>query len=720
MPRVPVYEGPSVRPTPLRTEQSIRAPEAAFGGATAQAFQQVGKDIGQVASLLDRRAEERGKEDAELAAWNAYTSASAEQQKLFYQGDNAIYNRRGGNALGSSNEAALELRRIGDETSKTLTSPHAQQQFQKLWARNQDSEMGAVSRHEAGQRREYADQTVAGAVANSTNAASLRFNDPGEVDNQMQIGELAIRANTKGLPPEQVNSQVTTFRSGVHKAVVLRMATDNPLAANEYYKSHADDFTADDNVALQRTLAPSVKRAEARTEADTIIKDVTRTQLTAPGTVHSAIESVESNGKQTAVSSAGNYGVMQINDVSGKEAADALGIPWDAAKARSDEGYNRQLGRKYFDIQMDKYGNRTLALAAYNAGGGKVDEWIKQFGDPRNGAISDAAWAAKIPFAETRQYVARVEGKIGAGSDNVDLTEAHRLNQERNGNDPEKMDAVDSDISKESNRREAARRDREQGALKTAFDHVNSGGSVSALSAEVVANLPVGRLADLEARERSLQRGKEPPENPTEYERLTMLASTDFAKFQAEKASDWEKVLPAAQVRHFVDLKFRIEQGDLKEAARGADLRKGLSIAKPLLTAANIDTTPKEGSDNAKRYAAFGTALLERMEAFKDKEQRKPTDAEVHAMAGELLLPGRLDINWGFDKDVRAFEITPDTGKQVYLPYKEIPADVKTSITLKLGERGKDEKLVEQIYAAVLRGDRDGMLKLLQPPAPAS
>jgi len=715
VPRVPQYEGPQVRPTPLRAEQSIRAPEAAFGGATAQAFQQVGKDIGQVASLLDRRAEEHGKEDAELAAFNAYSAASAEQQKLFYEGDTAIYRRRGAQAMGSTNEAAVELKRIGEDTGKGLTSPYAQEQFSKLWSRHQNSEMGAVSRHEAGQRQEFRDQTVAGVVATSQNQAVLRYNDEGEVNSQIGLAEVAIRANTKGLPPEQVTAQVLTMRSGIQKAVVLRMATDNPLAANEYYKAHADAFTADDNVALQRTLAPTVKRAEARTEATNIITEVTKTQQTAPSNVHGAIETVESGGKQNAVSSAGNYGVMQINDVSGKEAADALGVAWDPAKARSDEGYNRQLGRKYFDIQMDKYGgNRTLALAAYNAGGGNVDKWIKEFGDPRNGAISDAAWAAKIPFAETRQYVAKVEGKIGTGGDNVDLTEAHRLNRERNGNDPEKMDAVDSDISKESNRREAARRDREQGALKTAFDHVNSGGSVSALSAEVIASLPVGRLADLEARERSLLRGKEPPENPTEYERLTLLASTDFAKFQAEKASDWEKVLPPAQVRHFVDLKFRIEQGDLKEAAKGADLRKGLSIAKPLLTAANIDTTPKEGSDNAKRYAAFGTALLERMETFKDKEQRKPTDAEITAMAQDLLLPGRLRDTGLFWTDPKSlsFEVTPEDRDKFYVEFADIPKTEKERISLRLGSRASNE-LVEQIYAAYRRNDKAEAQRLL-------
>jgi hypothetical protein len=181
---------------------------------------------------MDRRVQEQGREDAELAAFNAYTQASMETQKLFYEGDNSIYNRRGGQAIGAANEAAVELRRIGEETAKTLASPHAKQNFEKLWMRQQDSELGAVSRHEAGQRREFRDQTTAGMLATSTNLATLRYNDPAEVGNQIEIGTLAIRANAKGLPPEQVNAQVLNFTSGIHRAVTLRQMMDNPLAAD--------------------------------------------------------------------------------------------------------------------------------------------------------------------------------------------------------------------------------------------------------------------------------------------------------------------------------------------------------------------------------------------------------------------------------------------------------------------------------------------------------
>jgi soluble lytic murein transglycosylase len=54
---------------------------------------------------------------------------------------------------------------------------------------------------------------------------------------------------------------------------------------------------------------------------------------------------------------------------------------------------------------MEKYGGReVLALAAYNAGEGKVDEWAA--GASANGERFNAA--DHIPFAETRHYVETV------------------------------------------------------------------------------------------------------------------------------------------------------------------------------------------------------------------------------------------------------------------------------------------------------------------------
>ncbi len=56
----------------------------------------------------------------------------------------------------------------------------------------------------------------------------------------------------------------------------------------------------------------------------------------------------------------------------------------------------------------NSYGSYPLAVAAYNAGPGNVNKWLRANGDPRTGAISWVDWIERIPIFETKNYVARV------------------------------------------------------------------------------------------------------------------------------------------------------------------------------------------------------------------------------------------------------------------------------------------------------------------------
>lgn len=113
-------------------------------------------------------------------------------------------------------------------------------------------------------------------------------------------------------------------------------------------------------------------------------------------------------GGQPLTSKAGAVGIAQVMPETGPIAARYANLPWDPVRFRTDAHYNAALGRAYFDQQMRDFGHPALAAAAYNAGPGAVKEWIGRFGDPRKGEISYAEFAAKIPYKETREYVAAV------------------------------------------------------------------------------------------------------------------------------------------------------------------------------------------------------------------------------------------------------------------------------------------------------------------------
>ncbi len=122
-----------------------------------------------------------------------------------------------------------------------------------------------------------------------------------------------------------------------------------------------------------------------------------------------AITRQESQFAQNAVSHAGARGLMQLMPATAREQAGKLGMSYDVQALTLDGGYNLRLGDAYFGRLMDYFGGSyPLAVAAYNAGAGNVNKWLRANGDPRNGGIDWIDWIERIPLTETRGYVQHV------------------------------------------------------------------------------------------------------------------------------------------------------------------------------------------------------------------------------------------------------------------------------------------------------------------------
>ena len=120
-------------------------------------------------------------------------------------------------------------------------------------------------------------------------------------------------------------------------------------------------------------------------------------------------------------------GAAQVRPSTARDALAKVGQPLDLNRLSTDKAYNVWVGNLIHNQLLQQYGNNAmLAAAAYNAGPGAVDSWIKQFGDPRKGEISNEDFAARIPYDETRLYVhavGAVQGGMAApsGGKAVDL-----------------------------------------------------------------------------------------------------------------------------------------------------------------------------------------------------------------------------------------------------------------------------------------------------------
>ncbi|MCD2325390.1 lytic transglycosylase domain-containing protein [Sphingomonas sp. IC-56] len=125
-------------------------------------------------------------------------------------------------------------------------------------------------------------------------------------------------------------------------------------------------------------------------------------------TIIHAIARQESQFDRNAVSHAGARGLMQLMPGTAAEVANRLGLGYRRDALNADTNYNIQLGSSYFQRMFALYGSYPLAVAAYNAGPGNVNKWIRANGDPRSPGGDMVRWVENIPYFETKNYVQRV------------------------------------------------------------------------------------------------------------------------------------------------------------------------------------------------------------------------------------------------------------------------------------------------------------------------
>lgn len=118
----------------------------------------------------------------------------------------------------------------------------------------------------------------------------------------------------------------------------------------------------------------------------------------------------ESSFDVGAVSPAGALGLMQLMPATARLVGQQQGTAVSTWQLTSAPDVNMALGTAYFAGLMARFDNcLPLAIASYNAGPNRVDQWLAQNGDFRTPGGPDVLdWIELIPFDETRNYVQRV------------------------------------------------------------------------------------------------------------------------------------------------------------------------------------------------------------------------------------------------------------------------------------------------------------------------
>lgn len=118
-----------------------------------------------------------------------------------------------------------------------------------------------------------------------------------------------------------------------------------------------------------------------------------------------AVVRVESNFDETAVSSAGALGLMQITPETYAWSLSRKHVSWNAnTDVLLDPQVNLMTGAHVLSLLYEQFGNTDTVVAAYNAGYGNVEQWLT---DPRYS--SDGKTLDSIPYDETARYVEKIK-----------------------------------------------------------------------------------------------------------------------------------------------------------------------------------------------------------------------------------------------------------------------------------------------------------------------
>ena len=250
-------------------------------------------------------------------------------------------------------------------------------------------------------------------------------------------GQLALKAMGKSVPafaplarPEISDAERAAFNAEPLTQVVRSLASDNRdwRTDRAFFEAIADKADTPVRMALLAELAEQTGMNELAVVAGLAtgehgLKGFERvgfptvpTHSGANWTMVHAIARQESEFDRTRVSHAGARGMMQLMPGTAREEAGKIGVTYMSANLTDSPSYNIRLGDAHFARLMDRYGGAyPLAIAAYNAGPGRVSQWLALNGDPRTGAVDWETWIEKIPANfETRYYVMRVIGNAVA------------------------------------------------------------------------------------------------------------------------------------------------------------------------------------------------------------------------------------------------------------------------------------------------------------------
>jgi soluble lytic murein transglycosylase len=329
------------------------------------------------------------------AAWLTLRQGRNEDAKKAFEEQVAMY------PSGAETPAALYWRaRLAEEDNQLVM---ARAFYEKLSDRYRNFYYAELARQRmkrlpAAPETAVTEYALLDRVPPLNNSSRITDSDPPQDDLHVQKAELLGNGGLVDFAVRELEAAATAEGGSWALAETAQLYTETGHydRAIEYMKHSAPNYFALDIPDLPRryweALFPKPFWSDLKKHSDANGLD--------PYLVASLIRQ-ESEFNPNAVSRANAVGLMQLLPKTGKLVAKEVQLKRYNASQLYTPAVNLQLGTRYFRGMVDKFGGSfEYALAAYNAGSDRVDEWLAQgkYRDPQE-------FVESIPFTETREYV---------------------------------------------------------------------------------------------------------------------------------------------------------------------------------------------------------------------------------------------------------------------------------------------------------------------------
>jgi len=688
--QIPTIDGPGVRTRASAVPQIQQVVQEQTLGAD------LAKPITQAAGQIWQKTQD----DADTAAlMEAEASLSQWQTNALFNQETGVYTRKGKNAIDITNQTLPQFQAHADSIANNLTNDRQRQRFAQIAAAQGTRLNGELNRYEYGERQVFYKQAEDATLDAATQSAVAFYNDPQQVAFYQNKGTRTITAmgERNGEAPELTQQKVLKYNSGINTAVIGRLMQNDPLAAQRHYAQSYETMTPEDQVQVTKLLGDSVRQqlgsqiGEAAYTAGTVgINGLSNLVIQA-----------ESSGDPTAVSPKGAKGLMQLMPDTAREMAAELGVPFSEERLTADPNYNMALGNAYLNKMLGRYsGNSTLAVAAYNAGPGSVDKWIKANGDPRTDEISTQDWINKIPFEETRNYTGKIVSQLAPSGAASKLAAATQAAQQIKDPQTRKyaMDRID-DLNKADQL--VVKANYEQ-AADIALDK-----GYNAIPPQIMVNIGAEDRVKLQALDDHRRKGTEPTTDEPKLREFLAMPGPQFAELSLQR--DIRPFLNNADYNTVKGSWEKAVQGDFSGQRATKAENDQLQLVMQQAGIAFGDSLKATTPDNLKAQNQFRAAYQGQKDAFFLSNGRQPTAKESADIANSMVTEVRLRGTGVFsEKTTQLWQVAPEQMKDAYLRtsdvgLKDIPAEDRAKIVRTLRSRGEPAS-VENIVALYVQG----------------